>query len=111
MDAIGIVEALNKKFESMECKKGIHFILHKKIECNSTIKAYKEYDYTLWYISDSKKYQATRIVYTARVVTEKEESDIVSYMEEQLLTATYNLLLDHINLNSMLDGSFTGYGI
>lgn len=111
MNAIGIVEALNKKFESGGCKKGVYFILHKKISTNSTIKAYKEYDYTLWYINEGKKYQATRIVHTARVVTEKEEENIVNYMEEQLLMRVFSILQDSINLKSMLDGSFTGYGI
>lgn len=111
MNAVGIVEALNKKFESDGCKKGVHFILHKKISANSTMKAYKEYDYTLWYINEGKKYQATRIVHTARVVTEKEEENIVNYMEEALLMRVFSILQDSINLKSMLDGSFTGYGI
>ena len=48
MDAVGIVEVLNTKLESMKCKKGVHFILHKEIECNSFSNAYKEYKWTLW---------------------------------------------------------------
>lgn len=111
MDAVGIVEALNTEFESRGCKKGVYFILHKKISANSTMKAYKEYDYTLWYINDGKKYQATRIVHTARVVTEKEEEHITNYMEEAILMRIFSILQDNINLKSMLDGSFTGYGI
>lgn len=111
MNAVGIVEVLNREFEYNGCKKGVHFILHKKISANSTMKAYKEYDYTLWYINEGKKYQVTRVVHTSRVVTEKEEESIVNYMEEQLLLRIFSILQDSINLKSMLDGSFTGYGI
>lgn len=111
MDAVGIVEALNIKFEDMKCKKGVHFILHKMVICNSTIKAYKEYDYTLWYIADGKKYQVTRIVHKARVVTEKEENDVIKFMEKSLLSSVFNLFLDHNNLILMLDGKFKGYTV
>lgn len=110
MEAVGIVKVLNKQFKGMNCKEGVQFILQKKVT-PSTIKAYKEHDYTLWYMNNNKKYQATRIVHTARVVTEKEEEDINKYMEEQLLMRIYSILLDNNNLKSMLDGSFTGYRI
>lgn len=110
MEAVGIVNTLNKKFKWMNCKEGVQFILQKKIT-PSSIKALKEYDYTLWYINNGKKYQATRIVHTTRAVTEKEKDDTIKYMEEQLLISIYNILLDQNNLKTMLDGSFTGYGI
>lgn len=109
MDAVGIVEVLNTKFEWMQCKKGVYFILHKEIECNSFSKAYKEYKYTLWYINNGEKYKVTTISHTSRVVTEKEETDMVKYMEELLLTFILNLLLDHDNLTLMLDGRFKGF--
>lgn len=109
MDAVGIVEVLNTKFEWMQCKKGVHFILHKEIECNSFSKAYKEYKYTLWYINNGEKYKVTTISHTSRVVTEKEEADMVKYMEELLLTFILTLLLDHDNLTLMLDGRFKGF--
>lgn len=108
MDAIGIVETLNKKFESMECKKGVHFILHKEIECNSFSKAYKEYKWTLWYINSGEKFKVTTLSHTSRVVTEKEESEMTKCMEESLLSFICNLLLDHDNLTLMLDGRYKG---
>ena len=111
MNAVEIVEALNKEFETKECKKGVCFILHKKISSDSTIKAYKEYDYTLWYINEEKKYQAARIVHIDRVVNEKEEKQVISYMEKALLMKIFSLLQDSNTIKSMLDGSFTGYGI
>lgn len=110
MEAVGIVKVLNNKFKAMNCKDGVQFILQKRVT-PSTIKAYKEHDYTLWYIFNNKKYQVTRIVHTARVVTEKEEEYINKYMEEELLMRVYSILLDELNLKSMVDGSFTGYGI
>lgn len=108
MNAIGIVETLNTKFECIQCKKGVHFILHKKIECNSFSKAYKEYKWTLWYINSGEKFRVTTLSHTSRVVTEKEESEMVKYMEELLLTFIFNLLLDHDNLTLMLNGRYKG---
>lgn len=108
MDAVGIVEVLNTKLESMKCKKGVHFILHKEIECNSFSKAYKEYKWTLWYINNGEKFKVTTISHISRVVTEKEESEMTKCMEESLLTSIFNLLLDHDNLTLMLDGRYKG---
>lgn len=110
MDATGIVEVLNKRFEAMKCKKGIHFILHKRID-SKPIKAYKEYNFTLWYVNGDNKYPVTNITHISRVVTESEKNNAIKYMEEQLLMNIYSLLLDNVNLNSMLDGSFTGYKV
>lgn len=111
MDAVGIVEVLNTKFERMKCNKGVHFILHKEIECNNFSKAYKEYKWTLWYINNGEKSKVTTLSHTSRIVTEKEESEMIKLMEESLLALIFNLLLDHDNLTLMLDGKFKGYTV
>lgn len=111
MGAVGIVEVLNTKFEWMQCKKGVHFILHKQIECNSFSKAYKEYKWILWYINNGEKFKVTTLFRTSRVVTEKKESEMTKYMQESLLTSIFNLLLDHDNLILMLNGKFKGYTV
>ena len=108
MDAVGIVEILNTKLESMKCKNGVHFILHKEIECNSFSKAYKEQKWTLWYINNREKFKVTTLSHSGRIVTENEESKMIKYMEEQLLTFIFNLLQDHDNLTSVLDGRYKG---
>ena len=108
MDAVGIVETLNIKFESMKCKKGVHFILHKEIECNSFSKAYKEYKWTLWYINNGEKFKVITLSHTSRIVTEREELEMIKYMEELLLTFIFNLLQDYDNLTLMLDGRYKG---
>lgn len=108
MDAVGIVEVLNTKLELMKCKNGVHFILHKEIEYNSFSKAYKEYRWTLWYINNGEKFKVTTLSHSSRIVTENEESKMIKYMEEQLLTFIFNLLQDHDNLTSILDGRYKG---
>ena len=108
MDAVGIVEVLNTKFECMGCNKGVHFILHKEIECNNFSKAYKEYKWTLWYINNGEKFKVTTLSHISRIVTEKEESEMTKYMEELLLDFIFNLLLDHDNLTLVLDGKYKG---
>lgn len=109
MDAIGIVEVLNNKLESMKCKKGIHFILHKKIDSNSFSKAYKTYEYVLWYINGKERIKTLRMEHTARVVTEKEEEKTIKELENQLLMSIFNLLQDPINFNTILNGEFKGF--
>lgn len=107
MDATGIVEALNKKFEWLQCKKGIHFVLLKSVK-PALVKAYKEYSYILWYINNKKKYIVDTITITSRVVTDSEEKKIISNMEEELLLITYDILLNKDRLNLMLNGEFQG---
>ena len=108
MDAIGIVEVLNTKLESMKCKKGIHFILHKEIKYNSFSKAYKEYRWTLWYINNEDKSVVNTLSYTDKATTENEYSKINEYMEKSFLSLIYSLLLDNSNLNLMLNGKYRG---
>lgn len=110
MNAVEIVEALNLKFELMNCAKGVHFVLHKQIEVNSVVKAYKDFDYTLWYVSEKGKYQVMRHAETARVVTEKEKEDFIKHMDRKLLIDIFSLFQDGVYLKFMLDGSFIGYG-
>lgn len=110
MDATEIIKVLNKEFEIDNQSNKIFFILQKKIIPNS-IKAYKTYEYTLWYINDKTKYKATRMEHTARVVTEKEEADMIKYMDSQLLHYIFRTLQDPVLIADMKKGNFTGYGI
>ena len=110
MDAVEIVEALNTKFKIMNCAEGVHFILHKRIEVNSIVKAYKDFNYTLWYISKEGKYQVIKHTETARVVTEKEREDFIKHMDKKLLIDIFSLFQDNNTIKTMLDGNFTGYG-
>ena len=109
MDAVGIVEILNTKLEVMKCKKGIHFILQKKINNNSFSKAYKTYEYILWYVNGKEKVRTFTLNHTARVVTEKEEENINKEMENKLLMNIFHLLQDPINFNTILNGEFKGF--
>ena len=111
MNAVEIVEALNLKFEMMNCAKGVHFILQKQIKVNSVVNAYKDFDYTLWYVNEKGKYQVMRHAATARVVTGKEKEDFIKHMDKKLLIDIFSLFQDNDTIKSMLDGSFTGYGI
>ena len=110
MNAVEIVEALNTKFKMMSCAEGVHFVLHKQIEPNSIIKAYKDFDYTLWYISKKGAYQVMGHKETARTVTEKEREYVISRMDKKLLMDIFSLFQDNNTIKTMLDGNFTGYG-
>lgn len=111
MDATGIVEVLNNKFEHMGCTKGVHFVLQKYILDNKPFKAYKTYTYRLWYINKRKQYIIGEIKHTNREVSDAEKKSNIKYMDSQLLIKVFSILMDNINLNLMLKGEFQGYGI
>lgn len=104
-----IVETLHKYLKGIGCDSNVHLVLHKKIT-PAAMKAYKEYNYTLWYINKENRYPVTRIVHIARVTTDKEDRDVTDYMEEQLLIKIFSLLRENRIIKPMLDGSFVGYG-
>lgn len=108
MDAISIIEVFNKTLEDKGSK--AHLILQKTKE-SCTVKAFKEHTWTVWYIVDGKKYQLTCIVHVAREVTEKEELHNISALEEELLKRLFNDMSDSALFNSLVDGSFKGFGI
>lgn len=111
MEAVTIVEILNKKFELMNCVKGVHFILQKLTKNNNSFKAYKEYNYKLWYLYNGQKHIIIDIKHTAREVSDSEKAENIKYMDEQLLLRIFSLFTDNININPMLKGEFQGYGI
>ena len=61
MKSEDIIEGLNKHIETHRKDKGIkatgHLVLQKEIMPHSSFKAYKIYEYTLWFTKKGKSYK------------------------------------------------------
>lgn len=70
MEAADIVEALNQYHEEQGI--GGQFVLHKTIEPNETVKAYKRFEFIVWFIKDKNKIRTVTVSFTGRVVSDRE---------------------------------------
>lgn len=73
-----IVEALNLYIEykrkSLNINSSGHVVLQRTVKINPTFKAYKEYEYILWFVKSSHKYALIRVKETAKVIDGQEEA-------------------------------------
>lgn len=90
MEAVDIVEALNQYHEEQGI--GGQFILQKKVELNETVKAYKTYEYIVWFIKGKDKVRAATVSYTGRGVTDKEEETINKLLSTNLTKVLFKFV-------------------
>lgn len=73
-----IVEALNLHIEYkrklLNINSSGHVVLQKTIKVNPTFKAYKEYEYILWFVKSKYKCALIRVKETAKVIDGLEEA-------------------------------------
>ena len=78
MKSEDIIEGLNRHIETKRRDKGIkatgHLVLQKEIMPHSSFKAYKIYEYTLWFTKKGKSYKVIVLQHTAKVLDGQEES-------------------------------------
>lgn len=70
MEAVDIVEALNQYHEEQGI--GGQFVLQKSVEPNETVKAYKKFEFIVWFVKDKIKTRAVTVRFTGRVVSDKD---------------------------------------
>lgn len=73
-----IIESLNKHIEDKRNLQKLHnlsghLVLQKFIDTNSTFKAYKIINYTLWFVNLDKKYKVLHIQNTYKLLEGQEE--------------------------------------
>jgi len=93
MEINDIVEGLNVYYEGFPNRRKGHFILHKIIDTNPVAKSQKTYRMQVWFVSKSEKISAFSIQYFGRVVTNEEETRVLSV----LTTSITKSLLEYIN--------------
>lgn len=111
MEVTDMIKVLNKVLRDLGCSEGTHCVMQKVILPHETMKAYKQFDYTIWCFINKKKYQLFRRTHTARVVTEAEEKKVIEFMEEEILEHLFVLFWSGNTLSQIINETFTGYGI
>ena len=107
MEAVDIVKVFEKFLELPDNT----ILVLQKVKNQETIKAYKTYIWTLWYIIGKKRYSLLSLVLSSREVTETEERHNIGIMEKQLLSELFKLSRNNELLKSLRNGEFTGWGI
>lgn len=107
MNTQQIVDTLNEHFVNLGNSK-VHFIVLRRVEPNPTFTAYKEYEYTLWYVNKETKYKVLKFSQTGRVTNEEEVAKMLELMKEQLLLKIFEMLQNKELVDSLLDGTFKG---
>lgn len=86
MEAVEIVEGLNQYVEEKFGNNSGYFIVHKTIEINPTVKAYKTYSTEVWYVNHKSKQKLSviKVNATSKVTTDAEEARVISKMNTLL---------------------------
>lgn len=105
-----IIEGLNKHIEYKRELLGVsttgHLVLQKSSNPHPTFKAYKEYNYSVWFIKKGKKYRVITVNIVDKVLEGKEET-MIRRMNIELCTNIFNLIGSEI-YNQIVNGEY-GY--
>ena len=75
-----IIEGLNRHIEYKRELLGVnttgHLVLQKSINPHPTFKAYKEYNYSVWFVKNRKKYRVITVNIVDKVLEGQEETMI-----------------------------------
>lgn len=75
-----IIEGLNRHIEERRKALNInttgHIVLQKSIKPNAVVKAYKEYNYFLWFVNKGKRHKILEVSMTDRVLSGQEDAFI-----------------------------------
>lgn len=93
MEINDIIEGLNVYYESFPNRRKGYFVLHKIIDTNPVVKSQKTYRMQVWFVSGKEKIPAFGTQYSNRIVTDAEESKVLS----ELTTSITKSLLEYIN--------------
>lgn len=93
MKAEDIIEGLNRSIEDrrdvLKIKTVGHLVLQRTVKVHQTFKAYKEYEYIIWFVKSSKKYKVITLKKTAKVLDGQEE-DMIRIMNIELSRLIFN---------------------
>lgn len=105
-----IIEGLNKYIESKRQSLNInskgHLVLQKTIKPYSTFKAYKECQYIVWFIKNSKKYKVISISMIDKIL-EGHEDAILRKMNIKLCETIFEWI-NSITCESIIQGDYDG---
>ena len=104
-----IVEGLNRFIEIKRFEKKIfdngHIVLHKTITPNPTMKAYKTYEASLWFVKDGNKYRVVTAKYCTRVI-DGHDDEIKRLLEIELSKALFTFVTSD-KMEEIVNGTYT----
>ena len=105
-----IVEGLNSHIENKRALLGIktngHLVLQKSNSPHPTFKAYKEYNYSLWFVKNRNKTRVITINIVDKVL-EGQEDSIIRRMNIELCVNVFNMIGTDI-YNKIISGEYVG---
>lgn len=107
-----IIEGLNRHIEGRRKNLGIdpiqgHLVLQKTIKPHSTFKAYKEYNFTIWFVKGRDRFVVLMINHVARVVDGHEET-LMKEMTIRLSEMIFNWMGSNF-YEQVVKGEYNGY--
>lgn len=106
-----IIEGLNRSIEDkreiFKIKTTGHLVLQKTVKPYQTIKAYKEYEFVIWFVKGEKRYRVITIKKTAKVIDGQEET-IMREMNAELSRLIFNWIGCNF-YEQVIKGEYNGY--
>ena len=107
-----IIEGLNRHIEGKRKSLGIdpiqgHLVLQKTIKPHSTFKAYKEYNFTIWFVKGRNRFVVLMLNHVARVVDGHEET-LMKEMTIRLSEMIFNWMGSNF-YEQVVKGEYNGY--
>ena len=111
MKAEDIIEGLNKsiedKREAFKIKTTGHLVLQRTVKPHQTFKAYKEYEFVIWFVKGGKKYRVITVKETAKVLDGQEES-MIRRVNVELSRLIFNWIGSNF-YEQVIKGEYNGY--
>ena len=107
-----VIEGLNRHIENKRKSLGInplqgHLVLQKTVKSNDTFKAYKEYNFTIWFVKGRDRFVALMLNYRDRVIDGQEER-IMKEMTIRLSEMIFNWIGSNF-YEQVVKGEYNGY--
>lgn len=107
-----IIEGLNRHIENKRKSLGInplqgHLVLQKTVKPHSTFKAYKEYNFTIWFVKGRDKFVALMLNHIGRVIDGQEER-MIRDMTIRLSEMIFNWIGSDF-YEQVVKGEYNGY--
>ena len=111
MKAEDIIEGLNRfiedKRDALKIKTTGHLVLQKTVKPHQTFKAYKEYEFVIWFVKGGKKYRVITVKETAKVLDGQEET-VLREINIRLSRLIFNWI-GSIFHEQVIKGEYNGY--
>ena len=111
MKAEDIIEGLNRSIEDKRYELKInttgHLVLQRTVKPHQTFKAYKEYEFVIWFVKGGNKYRVITLKETAKVLDGQVES-MIRRVNVELSRLIFNWIGSNF-YEQVIKGEYNGY--